>query len=363
MMNGVPLPKPEKGITQANDSSLKKARNLIQSAKKPIVLVGKGAVRQNAAKELQQLIEKLHIPTAHTFMSKGIVPSNHPLNFFAFGFMEKDYVVNLIRESDLIITVGFDIVEQLPKNWNIDKKPILHIHACPAEVDEYYPIAFELLGNIRENLSLLNKEEFTQKDWEALSEKRERIIQGHGIKSGVTEQELLLSNVINALSEVLNPNTILLSDVGAHKLEIARAYQPEHPNHVFISNGFASMGIALPGAIGAKLACPSQPVVCVTGDGGFLMNIAELETAKRLNTAMIILVLNDGMYGLEQKMMLEQQSSDEGVYFSNPEFVTLAESFGIKGYRVESIDELKAIMTGNLHLNEITLIDIPIRYK
>jgi hypothetical protein len=197
-----------------------------------------------------------------------------------------------------------------------------------------------------------------------LSGKRKRIQQGHGIVLvNKNQSELFLANVIRAVQGELNGNTILLTDVGANKMEIARVFQPTNPNHVLISNGFASMGIALPGAIAAKLACPEQPVVCITGDGGFLMNLAELETAKRLTTPMIILVLNDEMYGLEKKMMIEKQTSDDGVYFTNPNFVQLAESFGIKGYRVENTDMLKNILKQELTSNNIVLIEVPIQYE
>ncbi|MFZ3591550.1 acetolactate synthase large subunit [Bacillus sp. DJP31] len=364
ILDGVPIAKSNEPKTCANRNDVNTVKSLINASQKPFVLVGNGLVRQSGEGELLQFIEQLNAPTAHTFMAKGVLDPKHPLNFYTFGFIEKDYVVTMLRESDLIITIGFDSIEHLPENWNIDKKPILHVHSTVAEVDDFYPTKFELIGNIKENLTLLIQEELDKKEWSDLPEKRQRIKDGHNIDTYVGDHsELLLSNVINALQEVVDANTILLSDVGANKMEIARVFQPENPNHVLISNGLASMGVAVPGGIAAKLACPDQPVVCVTGDGGFLMNMPEIETAKRLNTAMIIIVLNDGMYGLEKKMMLEEQSTDEGVYFSNPDFLKLAESFGIKGYRVENTGMLKETILQELHSNNIVLIDVPVRYQ
>jgi acetolactate synthase-1/2/3 large subunit len=361
--NRIPISKTEEGNVKANEMSINAAKSIIHQSEMPFILVGKGVVRHNAEKELQQFVDMLKIPVAHTFMANGVLPPEHPLNFYTFGFSEKDYVVNVLREADLIITIGLDMIENLPKDWNLDKKPVLHIDATPSEVDEYYPIKFELIGNIKENLSLLIKDTYSKKAWTNLTEKQQRIKDGHGLNEIIEKQsELLLSNVIQSIHKGIDLNTIILSDVGAHKMEIARIIQPMRSNQLFISNGFASMGIALPGAIAAKLACPKQPVICVTGDGGFLMSLSELETAKRLKTAIIILVLSDGMYGLEKKMMVEQQSSDEGVYFSNPDFVKLSESFGIKSYRVENPVMLQEKIEENLYSDEITLIEIPIHY-
>lgn len=362
--DGIPILKKKTGEVKANERSIVIAKHLINETKNPFIIVGKRGVSQNTVEELQRFANKLKIPVAHTFMAKGVLPQDHPLNFYTIGFSEKDYVVNVLREADLIITIGLDHVENLPKDWNIEKKPVLHIDTIPAEVDEYYPVNFELIGNIKENLSLLIKGTFSKNGWSNLGEKQQRIKEGHGlVEITKGKSELLLPNVIHTLQNIMDTDCILLSDVGAHKIEIARIIQPRRPDQLFISNGFASMGIALPGAIAAKLARPNQPVICVTGDGGFLMSLAELETAKRLKTAMIIIVLSDEMFGLEKKMMVEQQSSDQGVYFTNPDFIKLAESFGIKGYKVENTEMLQELIVQNLHSTEVTLIEVPIHYK
>lgn len=364
VINGSVITKSEEGRSTADKTSIEKITRLINQSQKPFILVGNGAIRQKAEKDLLTLVEKLNIPVAHTFTAKGILPPDHPLNFYTFGFSEKDYVINLLREADLIIAIGLDIVENPPSNWNTDKKPIIHIDSQPSEIDEFYPVEFEVIGNIKESLFLLNKELLKKKRWTNLDEKLQRIKQAHGIDQHLTEKsEFLLTDVIKTIQISIDSNTILVSDVGAHKLEIARCFQPMNSNNVLISNGFASMGIALPGAIAAKLARSNQSVICVTGDGGFLMSLAELETAKRLNTSFLIVVLSDGMYGLEKKMMVEQQSSDCGVYFSNPDFVQLAESFGIKGYRAQNTVELKTLIQKKQHSSDITLIEVPIKYK
>lgn len=353
----VPIPK-SSPIQQA----IEDARTLIGQSQKPLVIVGNGVIRQNALSGLLTFVENLQSPVIHSFMAKGVLSKNHPLNYFTFGFKKKDEVLPMIEQSDLVIVVGFDFVESPPKDWNKRMHPILHIDTLPAEMDEHYPVKGELVGDLNEIFQELNELDIPSKPWVPIGNLKEQIKTAYQIDKDLKENlSLTIENILTVIEKNATEKTIVISDVGAHKLSIARTYQSIQAGRLIISNGFASMGIALPGSIGAKLACQDAPVICITGDGGALMNISELETAKRLGLSLIILVLNDSTLKLEEQMMQEKFSNSFGTAFGNPDFVQLAESFGIKGVRPKQLNEFEQVLKNALEQNnEITLIDIQV---
>lgn len=336
------------------------ARTIIDQSQKPLVIVGNGVIRQRAVAELRTFVENLKSPVIHSFMAKGILPKDHPLNYFTFGFNKKDEVLPIIEEADLLIVAGYDFVEKPPKDWNIKMRPILHIDPLPAEMDGYYPVKGELVGDLLETFKALNKIDITSKPWVPTGNLSEQIRDSYQINSGQKDgQSLSIENILTVIEKQTTEKTIVISDVGAHKVSIARTYQPKQAGRLIISNGLASMGIALPGAIGAKLACPDAPVICITGDGGALMNISELETAKRLGLSFTIIVLNNSELKLEKQMMQEKFNNSFGSDFGNPDFVRLAESFGIKGVRPKQLNEFEQVLMDALNQNdELTLIDV-----
>jgi acetolactate synthase I/II/III large subunit len=339
--------------------SIQTATTLFQKYSKPFFIIGNGVIRQNAVNELQTFIGKIKAPATHSFMAKGVLPKEHPLNYFTFGFKENDPVLQGINEADLLVVIGYDFVEKLPKDWNPQKKPILHIDSLPAEVNDYYPVESELIGNIKQSLKLLNQQEIPKKPWVPSGNLHEKIKQAHQIGAVPSNTSpLTIESTLQIVEKLSTAQTIVISDVGAHKLAVARTYQPKEPNRVIISNGLASMGIALPGSIGAKLARPNDPVICITGDGGLLMNVAEIETAKRLGVALIIIVFNDSMLRLEVETMSKKFGESYGVTFQNPDFVQLAESFGIKGKRAVNVVELESFLQEAFAAEEIVLIDV-----
>ncbi|WP_338471631.1 acetolactate synthase large subunit [Niallia sp. XMNu-256] len=341
--------------------TIQAARTLIQNGRKPFIIIGNGVVRQEAHQELQTFINTLQAPVTHSFMAKGILEKEHASNYFTFGFKENDEVLPGIDEADLLITIGFDFVEQLPKDWNKRKIPVLHIDTVPAEINEYYPVEVECVGNIRRTLQILNRSELPAKPWNPYGNLKKRMINAYHINDHqpkINNGSFTIEEIIHCIEKVSSENTIVLSDVGAHKVSIARTYQPKKPNRLIISNGLASMGIAIPGSIGAKLACPNDPVICITGDGGALMNVAEIETAKRLGLSFIIIVLKDSMLKLEVQQMTKQFGESYGVTFQNPNFVQLAESFGIKGVQACNSTEFETVLTEALTTsNEPFLIE------
>ncbi|MFK9089926.1 acetolactate synthase large subunit [Bacillus salipaludis] len=339
--------------------TLVQAAQLLNKSQRPFIIVGNGVIRQDAIMEVQSFIEQLGSPVATSFMAKGILPKGHPQNFYTFGFMEKDYVLRGFEEADLLIVIGFDMIEKLPSEWNKKKVPVIHMAATAADVDEYYLVQVELVGNLKETLPLLLLNNLNPKPWQPSGELKNRIAESYSIVEKVrTDSTLTIETILHVLEKVQTEQSIVISDVGSHKVAIARTYQPMHAEQLIISNGLASMGIAIPGAIGAKLAAPNKTVVCITGDGGALMNFAELETAKRLGLSFIIILLNNSMLKLEVDTMKKKFGDSFGVTFTNPGFIQLAESFCVRGMKATNVEEFEAMLTEAMNSHgEIVLID------
>ena len=360
-----PLPIHPLPETIPTKETIEAARSLIQNCKKPFILIGNGVVRQEAITELQSFIDTLQSPVTHSFMAKGVLEKEHPSNYFTFGFNENDEVLPGIQEADLLITIGLDFVETLPNKWNEKKIPVLHIDTLPAEINEYYPVKMECVGNIRKTLQSLNESELPAKSWAPFGDLKTKVMTAYQIKQSqpnTINLPFTIEQILHVIENITSDNTIVVSDVGAHKVSIARTYQPKKANRLILSNGLASMGIAIPGSIGAKLACPNDPVICITGDGGALMNFAEIETAKRLGLPFIIIVLNDSMLKLEVQQMTKLFGGSYGVTFQNPDFVQLAASFGIKGVQARNLDEFENVLKESLQTsNELFLIEVIIQ--
>ncbi|MCM3719540.1 acetolactate synthase large subunit [Fictibacillus phosphorivorans] len=360
MVSKQPIPVTSIPTGTPDTQTLESTGSLLGQYQKPLIIVGNGVIRQGAVKELVTFIEKLKSPVIHSFMAKGILPKNHPQNYYTFGFSEKDEVLSIIEEADLLFVIGYDFVEKPPKDWNKKQRPILHIDSLPAEMDEHYPLKGELVGDLDQTLQELNKVDLPTKPWFPAGNTKEKIKLVYQIDNAVQQNEpLTIKNVLKVIETVTTEQTIILSDVGAHKVSIARTFQPKQAGRLIISNGLASMGIALPGSIGAKLARPDAPVICITGDGGALMNITELETAKRLGLSFIVIILNNATLKLEKEMMQQKFNSSFGTSFTNPDFVQLANSFGVKGVRPKQLNELEQVLEEALkQTKEITLIDV-----
>jgi acetolactate synthase-1/2/3 large subunit len=335
------------------------ARKLLNESKKPFILVGNGVIRQGAVENLRAFIDRLGCPVTHSFMAKGILAKGHPQNYFTFGFNEKDYVLRGLEESDLLVVIGFDFVEKLPSEWNRKNIPVIHIDNLPAMVEEGYPVKVQLVGNLKETLQLFTTSEIIPKPWQPSGDLKKRIEESYSIKKMKEgNSSITLEKILHVVERNQTDQTLVISDVGSHKVSIARTYQPNHARQLIISNGLASMGISIPGAIGAKLASPEKTVICITGDGGALMNFAEIETAKRLGLSFVIILLNDTMLKIEDEMMKQKFGESFGISFSNPDFIQLAKAFGIRGFRPEKIEEFETVLAEAMNsTNEIILID------
>ena len=343
---------------------LQRAAQLINDAKHPIILAGNGVVRQGASRMLTQFSEMTNIPVAHTFMGKGSIPWTHRLSLLSVGLQANDFVSCGFDRADLVIAIGYDIVEYHPSLWNPNRdKKLVHIDTEPSESDAAYVTDVEMVGNIRQSLRHLMAQEIYPKDSEYASNTLRKIIldqlDEHRDDTGFPmKPQKILSDVRSVLAE----DDILISDVGAHKMWIARMYPCYKPNTCIISNGFASMGIAMPGAIAAKLIYPERKCLAVCGDGGFLMNSQELETAMRVGVPFVTLIFNDEAYGLIEWKQMNTFGRPAHIDFTNPDFVTYAQAFGAKGYRVESSDELVPILNDAFEQKVPSVIDCPVDY-
>jgi acetolactate synthase-1/2/3 large subunit len=263
----------------------------------------------------------------------------------------------------VILCIGYDLVEYHPYLWHPSRdRKIVHIDASSAEVDAYYPIEVGVVGDIKQSLRRIG-ERATPHSGQRLRPLREALVHEMVSCRDDTGFPLKPQKIIWDLRTALALEDIVVCDVGAHKMWMARMFRCEHPNTCIISNGFASMGIALPGAIAAKLACPERKVVAVCGDGGFLMNVQELETAVRMKIAIVVLVWNDGGYGLIKWKQMSAFGRPSHVDFTNPDIVRLAESFGAVGVRVESSAALLPALRKALESASVTVIDCPVDYR
>ncbi len=347
-----------------DNQALRDAVSLLKKARYPLIIAGNGAVRKLASEGLTELVHKHHIPVVHTFMGQGAVSDADPQSLFTIGFGFRDIVMDAVDMADVVITVGYDMAEYAPDAWNPGKnKKIIHIDFTAAEVYTHYQPTVEIVADIPATLRELNK--FLEaEDWKIDTDwyrtVRARIvkdIRSYELKAG---RPFTIPGVLNILQSLMHGDDLLISDVGSHKMWVARNFSACCPNGCIISNGLASMGIALPGAVAAALHAPKRRIVAVMGDGGFLMNSQELETAKRLGVSFIAIIFNDNDYGLiswKQKMSTGRST---GTKLTNPDFKKYVESFGIKGYRPRYLDELKKQLSRSLEQRELSVFEVPI---
>ncbi len=358
---GNPIPHEAVGYPEVSKDSLLKAASLINDATMPLILAGNGVIRGRATGEFRDFVHKTKIGVTTTFMGAGALPADDECFISTIGLQAKDYISCGFDRADLVIAIGYDPVEFAPRLWNQDvRKKIIHINVSPSETDDHYP-ALELIGDIKTSLSLLSERIDSAKDisfYHTL-----KLYADHGVHFSTQGFPLKPLRIITDLRKALGRDDILISDVGAHKLWIARFFPAYRENTVVISNGLASMGFAIPAAISAKLLQKDKNVIAVAGDGGFLMSMCELNTAMRLGLNFVCLIFNDGGYGLIEWKEKLRYRKDFFVKFHNPDFVKLAESFGAKGYRITSEGELLPVLKESLRQSLPVVIDCPVDYS
>lgn len=367
--NSQPI-KPQRYMRSVPDEAvIDNAFEMIATSEHPIILVGNGVARKNASMQLRKFCERTKIGAMSTFMAKGCVDVDADECMFTIGLGSRDRMSYLIDQADLVITLGFDMVEYHPKLWNpnCDKK-IIHADFLPAEIDQNYHPQIELIGDIAHTLEELNsrakdRAKFfydTTKQGKVRKEMQDDLAEH---KYDVTTGSVRPQKAIWDARQVLGPNDILLSDVGAHKMWIARYYHSHEPNTCLIPNGFCSMGFALPGAIAANLVYPDRRVLGIAGDAGFLMNVQEMETAKRLNSNIVMMVWEDNEYGLIAWKQQAEFGKHTDLAFNNPDWEMLAKSFGWNGYFVNDSKDLQSTLETAFNDGAPSLVVVPIDYR
>ncbi len=357
---GAPLPVQDPRPPWPAADRLAEVAALMAQAERPLVLAGNGVVRAGAAADLEVFAGTLRVPVTMTFMAKGVIPRSHPLSLGTAGLSGDDLIACGFARADLVICVGYDMVEYHPERWHRSpEQRVVHIGQTPAEVDAHYSLAAGVVGDIGAALRVLTERVAPRpENWAAtLNQSIQDENREHAGDDGfpVKPQKILWD-----LRQALAPEDILISDVGAHKMWIARMWQALQPNTCIISNGFASMGIGVPGALAAKLIYPQRQVVTITGDAGFLMNSQEIETALRLGLAFVVLIWNDAAYGLIKWHQDRRFGRHTQIGFDNPDFVQYAESFGARGYRVTSSGELLPVLEDALQCGTVAVVDCPV---
>ena len=352
-----------------DDKIVDRAFELLRSARRPVILAGNGCIRKRASKQLRLFCEQTGIGVLSTFMAKGAVDRSADYCLFTIGLGAKDLPTLVIDEADLVISLGFDMVEYHPRLWNPDKdKRIIHADFLPAEIDEYYHADVELVGDLAHTLWMFNERlaAGAPLDLDLAAQRRVRasmLEEFATCAADDTEGTLRPQKVLWDVRAALGPKDILLSDVGAHKMWIARYYQCDEPNTCLIPNGFCSMGFALPGAIAAHLVHPQRRVLAIAGDGGFLMNVQEMETARRLNTNIVVMVWEDGEYGLIKWKQQDHFDRHSNLRFENPDWLRLAESFGWHGHVVTRSRDLANSLEAAFCEEGPSLVVVPIDYR
>ena len=357
----------------ADHKAVMQAADLIAQAKNPIILAGNGAIRKRAAAQLTRLAHNLGVGVVNTFMGKGAISMEDEHCLYTMGLGMGDYNNLAFDTADLVLSCGYDLVEYAPKAWNRankDGKKIVHMDFWPAEVDRDYLPAVEIVGDLADALWQLNelieqrhKGKLPLFDIKVRSNLRQTMATDFAAEKDDTSCPMKPQRILWDVRQVLGPNDVLLSDVGAHKMWISRYYQCIEPNTCLISNGFCTMGFAMPGSIGAKMGLPDRKILSISGDAGFAMNVQELETAVRLKLNIVAMVWVDGEYGL---IKWKQQDHFKGKHsdlaFGNPDFEKLADAYGMWGKNITAADQLIPALEEAFKQKGPALIAVPVDY-
>lgn len=339
------------------------AAGMIFRAQNPVILVGSDAVRENASEALTEMAETLRIPVVNTMMAKGMIPYTSRYSLWTVGIPQRDYANRLLESADLLICVGYDIVEYAPQRINPTKStPILHINTTPAHINKYYQTACEVVGDISDSLHRITLRTHRSQEPTAALAIREKLVAEQESFAADDAFPMKPQRILCDVRKVMRPGDILLSDVGAHKMWVARHYNCYRPKTCLISNGFATMGFSLPGALAAKLVNPDKRVLVITGDGGFMMNSQELETAVREHLPFVVLVFVDNGYGLIKWKGMDRFGETHCCDFTNPDLVRYAEAMHCKGYRISAADELLPTLEEAFEQEVPAVIECPVDY-
>lgn len=344
---------------------ISEAVELIESAKRPLILMGAGGSRHDCVAAFSDFIEKTGIPFFNTQMGKGIVDENNPLYIGTAAFSEHDFLHCAVDKSDLIINFGHDIIEKPPFFMHRNGPKVIHVNHFFSRADDVYFPQLDVVGDLSGNVNLLTRAISKQKHWDfSYFMKMKKIIE-ETLAAGSQDNAfpLLPQRIVSDVQKAMPKDGIVTLDNGIYKIWFARNFRASLPNTLLLDNSLATMGAGFPSALAARLVYPDKKIVAVCGDGGFLMNSQELETAVRLKLDLVVIILNDNSYGMikwkQEQLGLEVQGLD----FTNPDFVLYAQSYGAHGYRITEAEQFSECLKQCLENPGVHLIDLPIEYK
>ncbi|MEE4296219.1 MAG: acetolactate synthase large subunit [Wenzhouxiangella sp.] len=364
-VSGCPMTPSRARRPVAEEKAIGQAVKEIERAKRPLLMIGAGANRKVTARMLRQFVDRLGIPFFTTQMGKGVVDESHPCWVGNAALSEGDFVHRAIDAADLIINVGHDVVEKPPFFMREGRRRVIHINFSGAEVDAVYFPQLEVIGDIGNAIWQLNERLSPQSHWDFDFAAQARAALDEDLASHETRDGFPMHprRIVHEVRQAMPNDGIVSLDNGLYKVWFARNYAARQPNTVLLDNALATMGAGLPVAMCARLVHPERKVLAVCGDGGFMMNSQELETAVRLEMDLVILVLRDDAYGMIRWKQQDMGLPDFGLSFGNPDLVRYAESYGAMGHRVQSADQLASLLSGCLSQPGVHLIDCPVDYS
>ncbi|MEQ6119639.1 acetolactate synthase large subunit [Reichenbachiella sp. MALMAid0571] len=341
------------------------AVEMIQKAKMPLLLIGAGANRKRTGNALIAFIEKTKIPFFNTQMGKGVIDERHPLFLGTAALSSSDYLHYAIDKADLIINVGHDVIEKPPFFMEHGGKKVIHVNFSPAEIDQVYFPHLDVLGDIAASVWGMAENIEVQSHWDfSYYEKVKKEVDSHITKYFEDERfPILPQRIVSQIRKILPEDGIVTLDNGVYKIWFARNYKCYEPNTLLLDNALATMGAGLPSAMAAKLINPDKKVIAVCGDGGFMMNSQEVETAVRIGLNMVVIILNDSAYGMIKWKQEGMGFKNFGLDYKNPDFVMYAQSYGAHGHRITSSQHFTETLEKCLNEDGVHIIDCPVDYS
>ena len=349
----------------AHPKAMAQAIEMVNESKMPLLLIGAAANRHRTSQALTQFIEHTRIHFFNTQMGKGVVDERHPFYLGTAALSSHDYLHMAIEKADLIINVGHDVVEKPPFFMEMGGTKVIHVNYFSAKVDDVYFPQLELTGDIAHSIESLAQKVKPEKHWDfSFYERVKKAVEAH-VKDKSEENgfPIIPQYLVTQVREVMPEDGMIALDNGIYKIWFARNYKAYQPNTVLLDNALATMGAGLPSAMAAKLVHPDRRVMAICGDGGFMMNSQELETAVRLKLDLVVVILRDNAYGMIKWKQAGAGFTHFGLDYGNPDFVHYAESYGAKGYRIENSAQLAEIMGQCLHSPGIHVVEVPVDYS
>ena len=364
MTRARPIPASRAPLPMAAPEAIARAADAIRAARHPLLMIGAGANRRHTADALRGFVDRLRIPFFSTQMGKGVLDEAGPLWLGTAALSDGDYVHRAIEAADCIVNIGHDVIEKPPFVMREGRRTVIHVNYDRAAVDEVYFPQIEVVGDIEDAVRRLGEALEPQPHWDFAFFDRVRTALCDRIRALGEDERFPMAGprIVADVSRALAPDDITCLDNGLYKLWFARNHRSRRPNTLLLDNALATMGAGLPSAIAAKLVHPERRAVAVCGDGGFLMNSAELETAVRLGLDLVVLVLRDDAFGMIRWKQAHEGLADFGMAFGNPDLVKYAESHGARGHRVDSAGALLPLLEQALAAPGVDVIDVPVDY-